>query len=655
MEKSQYEDGYFIRSLGAVANLPDVSMSELVANAWDAGASEVRITIPKELGQRIEIADDGIGITEEQFRNRWMKLGYQRLKHQSEWAEFPPERKDQKRRAYGRNGIGRHGLLCFSDQYTVETRQYNEKTGRRFTVRQSSGDSPFNLVAEEAVKRTIHGTTLWTVITRALPDPDDLRDSLAFRFLYDPGFKIILNGEAVTIDDHKIVASGSLKLHGNKKVSIRCIELDGSKRRKISHGVAFWVGGKLVGDPCWSLHGVTFLDGRTSVANKHLIIVQSDDLFNEVEPDWRSFKKSPLIEELAEGVQRSVDSLVGKLMSSRIKENKVQAIRENKDDIRKLKPLARIEVNEFVDQLVAEQPLLNVETLTAAVKAAVNLEKSRSGLALLEKLATLTLEDVEGMNRLLESWTVRDALAVLDELDRRMSVVKALEKVMADPKSDEVHTIHPLITHSRWLFGPEYDSPMYGSNVTIETAAKKVFKKQIDSTRIENPRQRPDLIFLKQSTVSFVGTEEFDAESTVVSLRSLLLIELKKGAAVIKLKHIQQAEQYVHDLLGCGLLDGSPFIHAFVVGNSVQEGLRSVVVGESPTVAKITPISFGQLVRTANQRLFRLQEIVAERYRRVPGAELIDRVLGELTQSTLFKNQPSKLKKKKKRASGSAR
>jgi hypothetical protein len=60
------------------------------------------------------IEDDGSGMTPEQFHQKWMTLGYDRVRHQGKWAEFPPDRADWKRPAYGRNGVGRHGMLCFS-------------------------------------------------------------------------------------------------------------------------------------------------------------------------------------------------------------------------------------------------------------------------------------------------------------------------------------------------------------------------------------------------------------------------------------------------------------------------------------------------------------------------------------------------------------
>lgn len=60
-------------------------------------------------------------MSNEEFRSRWMTLNYNRQKRQGKEVLFPPDVDQTKRIAYGRNGVGRHGMLCFSDSYTVET------------------------------------------------------------------------------------------------------------------------------------------------------------------------------------------------------------------------------------------------------------------------------------------------------------------------------------------------------------------------------------------------------------------------------------------------------------------------------------------------------------------------------------------------------
>ena len=75
---------------------------------------------------------------------------------------------------------------------------------------------------------------------------------------------------------------------------------------------------------------------------------------------------------------------------------------------------------------------------------------------------------------MLDQWTIKDALSVLDEIDRRISVIEAIDK-LSRFKIDELKVLHPLVTEARWLFGPEFDSPEYTSNRQLRTVVKKIF------------------------------------------------------------------------------------------------------------------------------------------------------------------------------------
>jgi len=119
--EASYEKGYLRRELGDVVARPDIAITELVANAYDAGANEVLIITPDDFGGTLLVEDDGTGMAPDHIRDRWLKLRYSRLEHQGPNVEFPGERKKVKRKAFGRNGIGRHGLFCFGEQYQLET------------------------------------------------------------------------------------------------------------------------------------------------------------------------------------------------------------------------------------------------------------------------------------------------------------------------------------------------------------------------------------------------------------------------------------------------------------------------------------------------------------------------------------------------------
>jgi hypothetical protein len=57
MTAVQFEEDFMYRSCRTITSTPDISLTELVANAWDAGAINVSITIPDEENGVISIKD----------------------------------------------------------------------------------------------------------------------------------------------------------------------------------------------------------------------------------------------------------------------------------------------------------------------------------------------------------------------------------------------------------------------------------------------------------------------------------------------------------------------------------------------------------------------------------------------------------------------
>lgn len=48
MGKIRFEDDYIFRNNRMITSSPDIALTELVANAWDAGALHVDITLPTD-------------------------------------------------------------------------------------------------------------------------------------------------------------------------------------------------------------------------------------------------------------------------------------------------------------------------------------------------------------------------------------------------------------------------------------------------------------------------------------------------------------------------------------------------------------------------------------------------------------------------------
>lgn len=86
-------------------------LGEAVSNAWDADAENVRIYIDRDKNSFF-IKDDGIGMTADDFQNKFLKIGYSKRKD--------GQTASPKGRPYiGRKGIGKLALLSCAEKITI--------------------------------------------------------------------------------------------------------------------------------------------------------------------------------------------------------------------------------------------------------------------------------------------------------------------------------------------------------------------------------------------------------------------------------------------------------------------------------------------------------------------------------------------------------
>ena len=195
-----FEEGYLIRTHKLLTSSPDIALTELVANAWDAGATLVEITIPERCDELLIIKDNGCGMSEKDFSEHWMTLSYNRQKHQGKWASTINE--PRSRLAYGRNGIGRHGLLCFGEVYTVMTTQRGKTC--EFEISSLIDKQPLTIISkkiQDAQNVRQHGTELRVKVRHNRPEPTRILNTLSARFVTDPTFKIFVNKNTISIED----------------------------------------------------------------------------------------------------------------------------------------------------------------------------------------------------------------------------------------------------------------------------------------------------------------------------------------------------------------------------------------------------------------------------------------------------------------------
>ncbi|HAO08407.1 MAG TPA: ATP-binding protein, partial [Chryseobacterium sp.] len=407
-----------------------------------------------------------------------------------------------------------------------------------------------------------------------------------------------------------------------------------ARKSTIYQGIAIWQGGRLIGEPSWLLGHNMVLDGRSKFAKRYSVVVKTEDLADYILEDWSGFKKSKFLEKVFHDIDICIQGMFQKIAKENINETTKQIKQEYSTEYESLSPLAKYEFNEALEKIAVSNPTASQESISLAVETVLNLEKTRSGVQLLQKLAGLSENDIDGLNKILDNWTIKDALTVLDEIDSRLEVIEAIRKLSGDHTVDELNVLHPLIASARWVFGPEFDSPEFSSNQQLQSTVEKVFKKKIDKSAFLNHKKRPDIVIMGDSTFSITGTLNFDNENGISSLNKVLIIELKKGGFKLTREERNQAVGYVEDFMSCGTLLDSPYINAFVVGDSFSEKVQPTQTVKNSAdieMGKVKICLFSQIIDSAEKRLFGLRTRLNDRYSDVPGMELYNRHAKQLT------------------------
>ena len=92
-------------------------LGEAISNSWDADATNVNICVDKEKNILV-IQDDGKGMTDYDFQNKFLKIGYSKRKGNI-------IKTDSGRPFIGRKGIGKLALLSCAKRITVITKTEN--------------------------------------------------------------------------------------------------------------------------------------------------------------------------------------------------------------------------------------------------------------------------------------------------------------------------------------------------------------------------------------------------------------------------------------------------------------------------------------------------------------------------------------------------
>lgn len=184
-------------------------LTETVANAWDADAQSVAISLDIAKDS-IVIMDDGHGMNVKAINDRYLRVGYRR---RDEGDTTPSGRP-----VMGRKGIGKLSLFSIADSIEIRTKASGSASAglriaaedlRRAMEDKSSEYNPVSLRVSEAEFERGQGTRiLLSALKRGRlreMAPESLRRRLARRFsiIGSTGFRVVVNDTEVTVADRE--------------------------------------------------------------------------------------------------------------------------------------------------------------------------------------------------------------------------------------------------------------------------------------------------------------------------------------------------------------------------------------------------------------------------------------------------------------------
>jgi len=606
-----YEDRFWEQYVGAkLISDPISAIVELVANAWDAGATKVEIDWPNNKKDMLRISDNGESMTKEEFYKRWGTLSYDRSKSQKPFVNVMFDNIKKPRQVFGRNGIGRFAAFCFGKQYTVTIRKNGQEA--KFLVKKGNNNVPLDITIESEKDTKRQGTILQvdSADYGTLP-ATTIRVELGKRFLTDPSFGVFIDNEKIEFED--------IKDQGLEKIDIpipslgiiipiKIIDVRRTDRNIRQHGVAWHVLGRLVGDCDWKdPEQKSLIDGRRVEAKRFTFIVEADPLqgYGAVLPDWSGFR-----EENAE--YKTINEIVQRQITAKLLETtkeKRQEITHNirssyAPQIKEMTPLKREKWNDFVEKIQESCPSLSENELKNVAGVLANMEQAKSQYSLMKKLNALTPDQIDDLHKILEDWTLDMAKAVLDELQLRLRLIDELITRTTNSDTLEVQELQPLFHQGLWIFGPEFETIEFTSNLGMTAVIQDLFGRP----DIKGSRNRPDFAIIPDGSVGLYTYPEFsNDDGAEIGPAKLVIVELKAPAVKVTDKEKGQCYQYIRELAEKGLLTARTRVQAFVLGrfiNQIDREERTEMAGR----VKILPIDFETILQRAKSRLLNLYD-----------------------------------------------
>lgn len=525
----------------------DTALAELVANAWDAGATEVEVTVPTSNydadASRILIADNGIGMTEDQVQLEYLVAGRNR---RADATPIP-----HNRMVMGRKGIGKLAGFGIAQVIEIETTRDGATTrlALDITKMKRDADEVANVDIDGYIDDAVgisSGTTISLSNLKHVtaPNIENLIESLGRRFSRVVHGEMTIRVNGIEVEEPSI--DFEQRVPENDWITA---DVDGHSVRyyygfsrsvlksRILHGFTLYAHGKTAQAPPFFFdvetrasgqHGTRYLYGAVEIDYLDDGTDDDGDLIStdRQEIDWEAPEVEPLREWGAELTRKALRD-----WADRREKDAKQSVLDNPQlaqRINRLDPPSQKELLKIIGTL--GRSALGSDRLLELAGLVVSAYEYRHFHDFTSQIEAL--DDPDELSTLLEhldQWKVLESRAILEVIKGRLQIIDKFHSMLVNDAPETapirgMENLHDLIADYPWLLNPSWQVLAEERRITTQL-------REWGNEDITDPedRQRYDFLALTGSG-------------------ALMVIEIKRSGHAVELDDVLRLLQYAEKL-----------------------------------------------------------------------------------------------------------
>lgn len=555
--------------LGETYRSAEYAIKELIDNAYDADSEKIIITFPEPLvsDPKIVIDDNGSGMKENEIRTEYLNVANSRIIRKGALSIT------KKRKVKGRKGIGKFAGLMVARKMQLETYANGTKT-TLLIDKDELAKGNYDLekvplpISTEICDKDKRGTTITlSNLNQNLefPNPERMKQILAWEYGRDSDFEIIINGDKIDVLDLQGKSfTEEIEFEGKKAT----LKFTITPKPIKNSGIVTKIGDKVIGRPQNFLVDEEIIPKK--LQNRIYGEIICDDLEEDVTADWGAIiENSKLYNSIKERTTKHLKSSVEDVFATDMKMAKARFQQKINKELEKLpefkQPFAKKALYKTLEKFYGESE----ERISTVISVMISAMEKDHYWGIITNIEDCRESDVERFANALSEFGMLEMSIISSQTINRLRFLDELSILIANPKALE-KDIHQALENNTWILGDDYS--VLFSDTNLKRAIREMLDKDYSG---DNQLNRPDLFLSKAKS------------------RNLVLIEFKRPSFTLSRDTENQAVKYRDELSS---YFGSQPIEIILLGGKIKQSILDVPKG-------IKYLTYLDIISTAKNNL----------------------------------------------------